>query len=332
MKNPNELKKSFSFQPYELDTVSAYLEDMALQGWKLISVKDAEGRQGWRQFFFEKAEPQKVHYAAKPPTAVCPGWDFVCSTEVFHVFVSAEEFRPPFVMDEKEERQTVVSETIRQNILAWLFCILLTILFYIRFSRDMGNSILTSYFSLFLFPLSLFPLVFLLMSVGKLIVWAIRHRRGIVSRKPASRMWMRKKLVVVIIVVWLAGFGFMGVDGIVSSAAKARTDSLILYNATFLASEGMYRHTFMDGEEKSFTVLRSNIGFILNCQLKAEMRRSNQGSSYEKELDPAPLGAIRMVECSNRIYIIYDRLVIVSGTYRQEPLTPAQVEEILLLQ
>ncbi|MCL2695424.1 MAG: DUF2812 domain-containing protein [Clostridiales bacterium] len=340
MKNPNERKKALAFQPYEFDKVSAYLEDMALQGWKFVSVQQQDrewGARGARIFYFKKAAPRCLHYAVKPPAAVCPGWEFVCATEVFHIFVSTEKNRPPFVMNAKEERETVVSETVRQNVWAWLVGLPFGIFYCYRILSDRltYDNIFASYFTLVFSLLNLFLFVLILAPAMKLIIWAIRHKRGLVPSRPRGKVWTFKKINIIFVILFSVLLGSKGIDAVVSSAAKSRNESLISYNATFLASEAKYEYTFTNGETKVFTVFRSNIGFVLNWQLQAGMNRGRMRVAKIETLDPTPFGAKSVKRTSDyfeTIYIIYDRIVIFSGTYRQEPLTPAQVEEILLLQ
>jgi len=339
MKNPNVRKRILYFQPYKFDKVGAYLEKMALQSWKFASIERGETARRGRCFRFEKAEPQKLHYAVKPTMSTCVGWELVCATEAFGVFVSAQETRPPFVMDEKDEQKAVVKETLRQNIVAWVLSLLYFILFYTFFwlFKHGYFSIFTSYFALALFLLHLLLYAFLLKPVIGLIAWVIRYKRG-ASPKNGCRIWTRKKRIVLVAVVMLVVFGSIGLDKLTSSAAESHIDSLRWYNATFLASETSHSYTFANGETKWFSVFKSPFNFFVDWELKTGMRGGPFSDRMPaKELDPAPFGAKRAVEVyySSRgsnyssIFIVFDRFMIVSSTYNEEPLTPAQVVGIL---
>jgi len=344
-KDPNVRKRVLLFQPYQFDRVGAYLEKMARKGWQFTFVdKEERIRKSGHYFYFKKAAPQNVHYMVTPLASTSPGWDFVCPAKTFTVFVSAAEVRPPFEVNTKEERQTVVSETVRQNIVSWFFGLFYAALIYVFImSVRFGYfSIFTSYALLVFFLLNLFLFFFFVLRppLG-LLVWVLRHRRNAENRrplKPGSSVWTFRKSTALIAVLLLVLFGAQRLDTLAFSAADSQTDGQLFHYATFLASESRYRYTFAGGETKSFTVMKSRFSFIMDWDLQASIRGGRlRNGAPAKELDPAPFDAKRVVEIyysshgsiySNTI-IFFDRMMIVSDTTSQNPLTPAQVEEIL---
>lgn len=146
MKNPNELKKHISFRLNECDSLKNYLEEIALKGWKLKSVKNG--------FRFEKITPQELHYSVEilakrsfydtTPTKEendyigsykNAGWEYVSIYEQMIIFVSETEKTLPIETDQKLKFKVIRNSIFKQNILFQWFVFLPILIFILSFDK-----------------------------------------------------------------------------------------------------------------------------------------------------------------------------------------------------
>jgi len=195
MKNPNELKRMIVFQSSECDAMAEYLEDMALQGWKLKSIRTS-------MFYFEKIEPQRLHYSVvvyakgsmydtiPDPSSYefldycgAAGWQFVCTVGLLHVFVSEWKNPTPIETDAEIKLKTVIRGMVKQNWLAWF---LLPAIFTFNIAVQLLSfaETVTTNKGLFISLLYAFVVVLTLYQIGKFLVWKTKQERRLKNGEP----------------------------------------------------------------------------------------------------------------------------------------------------
>ena len=128
MNAPKRLRKLASFQLYECGAMKEYLEEMALNGWRLTFFNRLF-------FYFEQIQPQALDYSVEIfstasvndsiPAAhtseyieYCraAGWEFVHNSGQFVVFVAASESATPIETDDVARLKTIEKALVKQTI------------------------------------------------------------------------------------------------------------------------------------------------------------------------------------------------------------------------
>ena len=190
MKNQNKSTKRVFFDA-RLGPLKEYLEDMALQGWKLTG----------SNFFlcFERIEPQKLYYSIEVPPKIsffgnaqspeteewleycrAGGWQFVCSWGTTYIFVSDSPDTVPIETDEGLKLQAWKQSQLRYMIpILCLFSLALLLNASDFLALDFATEVRTnfaSFFVAYLLPIML-VLFFLFAVCGVLVQTAIQKRR-----------------------------------------------------------------------------------------------------------------------------------------------------------
>lgn len=194
MKNPNKLKKLQSYRLHECGAMGEYLDEMAQKGWGL---KELEGS----SFYFEKIEPQELHYAVeifakgslldtsvpaagREYIAFCcaAGWEFVCMAGQRYIFVSNQKDSVPIETDEGVNLHTAIKSTLKQNAMQWFA---LQLLWFLQFLGTFTN---TDFFSDSNFMLVFDFMILLFLTVNgiqavQFAVWALRQTHRLKKKK-----------------------------------------------------------------------------------------------------------------------------------------------------
>lgn len=232
MKERSTLKKLFLFRLNECDAVKEYLEEMALEGWKLKDIKTF--------FYFEKIEPQKLIYSvevfdkasiydtrAESKTMeyidYCKeaGWDYICSLGKLNVFVTTDENAVPIETDEVLKFNVIKKTMFRQMIIPWatllnlLFCNNMLIIDFERF--------ITVNFRVFALFLTIVGFFYLGGQMIIFLVWCKRTKKKLLkgeSFKYLNKKDLKKQSILsliplallLIIFIWIAIISYINKD------------------------------------------------------------------------------------------------------------------------
>jgi len=228
MKNQMKSRKRVFFTGLH-GPLQAYLEDMALQGWKLTDYNTF--------LYFEKIEPQKLHYsvalfpkASAYDTVPSPeteewleycragGWQFVCSCwGITHIFVSDSSNPVPIETDAHLKLHTWTQSQLKHLIpLLFLSAFILLSRASDFFALDFSAEIRTNFVPfafLYLLPLTLF-LSFLFFGCWVLTRTAIQKRRlrnGLPLELPfeRKRKYGKIRLIVLFVLSIVPLFSFL---------------------------------------------------------------------------------------------------------------------------
>lgn len=183
------LKKLFTFNYTECDALKEYLEEMALEGWKLKEINVF--------LVFEKIEPKKLIYSvevfdkaslfdtqlensAKEYTDYCAeaGWQFVCNSEKIHVFIATDENAVPIETDEAQKYKTIKKSMFKKNLFNFIWLPIIVFNLFIQYVGDFDYFI-TSNIRIFTFLTIAIALIIRSIQIIGFLIWCKRAKQNL---------------------------------------------------------------------------------------------------------------------------------------------------------
>lgn len=185
-----EYKRKFvTYQPFDYEGIQEYLERMAADGWRLVSIGTL-----WT---FKRLDPASIHYTAAylPRTSqydpdnnpaisefddYCleTGWTRVCSSGNMHIYCSAEENPVPIDTDESIKLDNVRKSAVRSFVLPMLImvgCLCMIGNSFISFFTKPVETF-SSYANMTVALMSLLAAVMTAVGIVNLCVWVRKSR------------------------------------------------------------------------------------------------------------------------------------------------------------
>lgn len=221
----------FNFLPYEYKALEKYLDDMALKGWKLQSIKGAVLK-------FKKIEPKRIIYSVDVMDKVsffdgknsdsaleyreyckAAGWDFVCEREKIQVYCSESEIdRVPIHTDEKEKFNCIFKASLKYAFLS-LFTVIMFLFTQCMITIGGYNAnFLANNFQLFsLFIVSMFIINEVIGTIN-FIIWAVKGKRRLKREEDVNYGYFKVvkikriicKLMIIIFLLYIVSIAIMG--------------------------------------------------------------------------------------------------------------------------
>lgn len=221
----------FNFFPYEYKALEKYLDDMALKGWKLQSIKGVVLK-------FKKIEPKRIIYSVDVMDKVsffdgknsdsaleyreyckAAGWDFICEREKIQVYCSESETdRVPIHTDEKEKFNCIFKASLKYVLLS-LFTVI--IVFFTQCMMIIGSYdarfLANNLQLLSLCIMSIFTIHEIIRFVN-FINWMVKGRKSLKREGEVSYDYFKVvkikriicKLMLIICLVYIVSIAIMG--------------------------------------------------------------------------------------------------------------------------
>lgn len=218
-----EYKRKFvTYQPFDYEGIQEYLERMAADGWRLVSIGTL-----WT---FKRSDPASIHYTAAylPRTSqydpdnnpaisefddYCleTGWTRVCSSGNMHIYCSAEENPVPIDTDESIKLDNVRKSAVRSFVLPMLImvgCLCMIGNSFISFFTKPVETF-SSYANMTVALMSLLVAVMTAVGIVNLCVW-VRKSRSLIeagghcaSTGGFRRIyWLVHCLIIITLLLW----------------------------------------------------------------------------------------------------------------------------------
>lgn len=189
MREKATLKKWMPLQPISCDAIKEELEKMALNGWKLKSVK--------MRYEFERIEPQKLTYTVDffPQVSVyntrsaaelrdyigyCKeaGWELVDVVGTMHIFVSENEDPIPICTDERLKLEAIKKSIFKTR---WETGIVTPLFFMLCILQCSYNFIylIKSNFKLFTVAIGVIGILYCLSDFLFYLCWKIKNTKRV---------------------------------------------------------------------------------------------------------------------------------------------------------
>ena len=205
MRKDGKLKKFFIFQMYECAAVEEFLAEMALDGWMVEKIKGSF-------FTFHKIEPKKLTFTVdifdkasefdtKPADSTMEyieyckeaGWQFVCSRGKIQIFFTENEKEIPIHTDPILKLKSINKGMLLSYLLSSFLIILNGIFFlYSNFQWNFSR-LVSNYYSLGLFLLWIFLIMFSLNNIVDYGFWLLRATKKIKAGEDFNYNSKKKK-------------------------------------------------------------------------------------------------------------------------------------------
>ncbi|MBU3105587.1 DUF2812 domain-containing protein [Clostridium gasigenes] len=221
----------FNFLPYEYKALEKYLEDMALKGWKLQSIRGVILK-------FKRIEPKRIKYSVDIMDKVSfwgeknsdrtleyreyckvAGWNFVCGREKIQVYCSENEIESiPIHTEEEEKFNCIFKASLKYVLFNFVTYIMLLLTQYMITIGSNDAGFLAN--NLQLFSLAIVIMFVIHESIGfiNFIIWIVKGRRSLKRNQEVSYNYFKgikiKRVIYrVIIMIGLMSLLFVIISG-----------------------------------------------------------------------------------------------------------------------
>lgn len=339
MKNLNELKEFVPYKLNEIDSLKEYLDGMALKGWKLKAIK--------MLYHFDKIEPQKLYYTVdviKKPDLhdidqngnastiiqnhLQTGWDYVCKTEEFVVFVTDKDDIKPIEIEELSKFKNIKRSILKTN--PFWRGLFLSILLILNFDFIMFT---TYYFDL-IYSLSILSIIIVdFLYITYFNIWCFKQKKKLIRGEKVryiSKIGIKNKKILFkikvsyIIIITLA----LVISLIIEMSPNDQKDNIIYSSSTFLASSTTYKLVLFDKSEVWVDVFKSKHSIIINGYL------NSKGKLYSTKVKTSNIyvpewEALYTFNSGDEYIIVYNDCII--SFFSSEPLDEKDIKQIKLL-